>query len=144
MSTISCENCRHGIPSLASSFSSASVCESSLRTGVGLSLLLGTDSATISVVSVDDMDMVSPVGPFHFFLGNTAFMSFDAFHFKAFVIFVKVLVDPSDLQEEGIECWFYVTIFVMFCMLCSKLCQLYSLSSSRSWVPGILMLGDLL
>jgi len=104
---------------------------------VGSSLLLVTGSATISVVSVDDKDTVSPVGPFRFFFGNTAFASFDTLHFKALVIFVEVLIDPSDLQEEGIEYWLYVTFFVMFHM------QLYSLSSLWSWVPENLMLGDL-
>lgn len=66
------------------------------------------------MVSVDDKDMVSPVGPFRFFLGNTALTIFDAFHFKAVVIFVEVFVDPSDLQEVGIEHWFCVAFPVMF------------------------------
>ena len=94
-------NMYSGVPSSASTFSSVSVSKLLLRTTVGSSLLLLMDSAMISVVSVDNKDLVSPVGLFHFFLGNTALTSFDAFHFKAVVIFVEVLVDPSDLQEEG-------------------------------------------
>ena len=65
-----------GVPSSASTFSSVSVSKLLLRTMVGSLLLLLMDSAMISVVSVDDKDLVSPLGPFRFFLGNTALMTF--------------------------------------------------------------------
>jgi hypothetical protein len=50
---------------------------------------------------VDANETVSLVGPLLFFFGRIALMTFDAFCFRAPVIFVEPLVDPSDLCKAG-------------------------------------------
>ena len=95
-----------GIPSSASASSS---------TSLGPVVMLGSLSLLLlmSDVSVDDNDMVSPVGPFLFFFSSNALMTFEAFHFRVTTTFVECFEGPSDLCEAGMM----VVLFFCFCHL---------------------------
>jgi len=67
--------------------------------------------------NVDATEVVSSsVSPLLFFFGRIALMTFDAFCFRAPVIFVEPLVDPSDLCEAGMRVFFFFPFLLCLCM----------------------------